>query len=299
MEKKLLKYSNYVNESLANLVASGAKSILNRSKKKIRSLIKTVIKIEQDFIDKSKQLSDKLRPENMLNAPDQRSGIAVSNFFKQQEIMVKRALESITEAKELHIKDIQKKILSIIGDDKVLAEFYNSEIDKADDIIAEYSHEVLGGNSDKFADTEYEKFGGLSDLRKSLDSIKDNTENKHQLEDITKIGDFVLEKPFNLKWEFFIDLVNKRPLNDLIRWKHEGGVAKWRGQEEYKRQFKELKDRKKDLDRNKNENPNYLIELEAIEKDNIRIQNMDMNFSSMMKQKLEYLQKIANKIQYK
>jgi len=308
MEKKLLKYEKFINENLLDTISGGIKSMFTTSSSKIKTIISKMIQVEKDFIDKTDELSFNIFMAQTLDSRKKVKAPGVSPLLKQKALISKKALDAFEKSRDSQIANLQDDLMRIIKKDRKLAEYYNKEAANADKVIADYAYKVAKRHHNgQYADTYQAQFLDMENLRKSLGNTLPATGNKTdqdgELEEISEIGEYKIEKPYCLKWEFFIQYLQGRTEQELIKWKHDGFAIKLRYLDEHKELISELNARKKFLNTEKNRYaanaPIYDVEIEEIERNKKAAENRLEAFKNYMRMKVDYIGRLVNSTEVK
>ncbi len=296
MNNKLLKYDQFLNEGLLDRVFRGAKSLLTGSKKKIRTLIDEMIEIEKDFINKSDELSYSI---HLASSPDinRRSKFQeVSPLLKQKGLINKRALDALTKSKNSQIAVIQDKLERITKGDKDLINYYNREASNADVLIAQYAYSKAKKHGDsEYSDPYMIHFREMERLRRSLGEAP-TPGDASSYEDSYKIGYYEVPLPYSLKWDKFLDYIKDKSDIDLLKWKNDSGRIRNEYQGVYNELNREINNTLKSLREEKNNYPERGPMLDSRideeERNKKILNNMHVDFKSMMRLKTDYLNRI-------
>jgi len=302
MNKKLLKYKKFINENLLDTISDGVKSMMTSNSTKIKTIINKMIKVEKDFIDKTNELSYNIYMSQSLDSRRKVKSPGVSPLLKQKALINKKALDAFEKSRNSQIGNFQDDIMRIVKKDKKLSEYYNREAAKADKIIASYAYEVAKKHKNgPYADTYQAQFSDIENLRKSLGDttiVSGSTNDPDgELEEISEIGNYKIDKPYCLKWEYFLQYLQGRNDQELIKWKHDGFAIRLRYLDEYKELINELNARKKFLTSEKTRYaanaPIYDVEIEEIERNKKAAENRLEAFKNYMRLKVDYIGRLV------
>ena len=295
MNKKILKYQDFINEGFLNKVSSAIKSAVVGKRGKIKSIVNRMISVEKDFINKTDELTSSLYGSQN----DYKSRSQSNPILRQQELMNKRALETFERAKNSEIESLKREVGEIVNNNKDLIDYYNEEAARGDKEIANYTYSISKAQRDSGYSNSHKQSSELEDLRNTLGSMKINKgaiiDPDGELEPIITIGSFKLEKPFSLVWEDFVNYIKDKPIEDLVYWKNTGQTLKFKGLREFDIIDKGIKASIKKITANKENNPSADLEIQTLQRDRDLNTNKTEEFHSRMQAKIELLQKSIKK----
>ena len=297
MDKNLLRYKEFINESFLGGIGSGIKSLFTGARSKIRTIVEEMIAIEKDFIDKTDELRYSLYKEQQAGSR-RSSAQSLGPVKKQQELMNKRALEAFERAKNSQMNHLKNQLIEIVDGDKDLVSFYNEETVYADKEVAKYAHDCAKTHRDSNYSASYRQYTDLETLRGSLGGV-DNDGRYGDIdgreETIAQINNFSLKKPFSLIWEDFINYIKNKPLEDLIYWKNNGYSEKALGKREFEKIDANMRASIKNLETDRANNPNADAEIRVLKEEREQNTKRMEEFSMKMSSKIELLQKAIKK----
>ena len=294
MEKKILKYNQFLNENIFSGIGDGIKSFLMGAKRKIQAIIDEMVSIEKDFIDKTDELTLNIHT-GQYDSTKGKMPYSYSPLLKQREAANKRALNALERSKNSQIKAFQNEIEDIVDGNKRLVDFYNERAVIGDKEIADYNYQITKRYKGGEFSTEYKH---LSDLRNSLGSTKVSggvQDPDGEIEKIIKISSFELSKPFTLVWSDFVNYIKDKPIDDLVYWKNNGQTQKFRGHREFEKIDNTIKASIKKIESNKDNNPSAAAEIEILQGDRENNARRMEEFQTRMNSKIELLQKAIKK----
>ena len=302
MDKKLLKYKDFINESLLGSIKDGIKSALTGPKEKIKALVSKMIQVDKEFINKTDELSYNIYLAQQMDSNKRVKSPGASPLLKQKALVNKRALDSFERSRNSQIASLQDQVMRVVKKDSKLGNYYNAEAAKADKAIADHAYMVAKRHRDgAYADTYYSQFSDMEQLRKSMGVVTPtaggNSDQDGELEEISEIGNYKIDKPYCLKWEYFIQYLQGRTDTELLKWKHDGYSIKLRYLEEYKNIISDYNDRKKFLSDEKKRYaanaPIYDVEIEEIERGKKSAENRMEAFKNYMRMKVDYIGRLV------
>ena len=299
MKNKLLKYNDFINESLLGNV----KKMLAGPRTRIKELVNKMVSVEKNYIDKTDELSFNIYSAQAADVRKKFRGSESTPLLKQKALISKRALEAFTKAKNSEVDNIKDDVLRIVRKDKELAKYYNGEAAKGDLAIANYAYEKARKHSDGgYTDSYHKQFIEMEQLRKIVSGVPSETPQGESVPDgdsdkFITFGTFTIPKPYSLKWDKFIEYIEDRSDIELLQWKSDYSAIKFRITKEIGDLHKDLTARKKFLTDEKKKYPAniplYDVEIDEIERTK---RDLDIQFEDVkgkLKMKSEYLHRMT------